>query len=604
MQVPDPLRSAALARPDHPAVAVFEGATRTWGALDLAVGRRASALLDQGVGPGALVALCGPSSMAWVVELFALWRVGAAVAPLSSRGTVPELRRGLRSAAPTFVTAPEPTRLSREQRGTLATTGAARLLVPGLGAEPAPERPWPLDEVRLVILTSGTTRAPQPVRITGGQLVFSAFGSAIRLGHHLHDRWLACLPLAHIGGLMILVRCAWYATTVELHPSFAPDVVAARLSGGAVTQISLSPAMLAAVLDAGDFVRAPARVRSILIGGAAASEALLDRARAIGLPVARTWGMSEAASQISTGFAGALDPAEGSGPPLAFARVETTAEGALAVTGPVVGGRLVTRDLGQVDARGRVHVQGRLDDVIVSGGVNLSPAEIERALSTHPAVLEAAVVGVPSGRWGHRPVALLVADGPPPSDAALQAWCRARLTAYKVPDAFHWFDALPRGPLGKRSRSRLRGLLGDQPQPVAGRLERGGPLGGAEVGEADEDVLERERSAQVLGVVGPTDAVGERHRSLGPALHGELDDERVGAADGPAVVGLHVHEGHAPRTAVEGRGPVEGRVDERLEGLVGVVEIPPKEHNPAAIHFVEPRRDLVIERHDSPRKDC
>jgi len=103
-----------------------------------------------------------------------------------------------------------------------------------------------------------------------------------------------------------------------------------------------------------------------------------------------------------------------------------------------------------------VHVHGRVDDVVVSGGVNLAPAEIEAELRAHPGVRDAAVVGVPHARWGSRPVAVLVPRGAQPSLDDLDGWCRERLGAYKTPDAFVWRQTLPRDALGKLRRRELR----------------------------------------------------------------------------------------------------------------------------------------------------
>ncbi|MCB9523243.1 MAG: AMP-binding protein [Myxococcales bacterium] len=599
VSLPLPHLAAARARPDHPAL-VGPGGTLTWGAFAARVARRAAALIEQGVGPGTVVGLIGPATPAWLVECFAVGHAGAAVAPLDVRAPAAELKGRLRAAAPTFVSAPEAAHLSPPQREALATAGAARLLVPGLGAEAAPERFWPLDEVRWVILTSGTTRRPRPVRLTTAQLVFSAFGSATRLGLDPADRWLACLPLHHVGGLSIPWRCAWAATTVELHPGFDPPTVAARLDSGQVALASLTPSMLQAVLDARPEGPLPAAVRAILIGGAAAPEALVDRCRRLGLPVALTWGMTEAGSQISTRHPGDLDPASGAGAPLPFAVVQADAQGALTVHGPLVGGTLTTQDHGYVDERGRVHVGGRRDDVIVSGGVNLSPAEIEQALLAHPAVADAGVVGVPDAQWGARPVAALVAAGAArPSLEALQAWCRARLAPYKAPDRVVWLDALPRDGLGKLSRARLGGLIGrNDAQGLHGLDEGGRPGHRLELGEAHVGVLQPHHGAHVGGVALADHRVAEGDRALGPALDDRADHQRVAPAGGAGEVALHVHQRQPEAHPLEGalaRG--QGPVQQGLEGLVGVLEVAPEEDHPRGIHLVEAGGDPVLEGH-------
>ncbi|PKN53972.1 MAG: o-succinylbenzoate synthase [Deltaproteobacteria bacterium HGW-Deltaproteobacteria-14] len=439
--LPEPVRSAARARPDHPAV-VFSGEDISWATLDARAARFAGALAARGVVSGDVVAISELASPDGVAALWATARLGAALFPLGERAAPAERAAALEAVAPRLVTS----------ASELAATA------PG---PPPPERDLPLDEVRLVLLTGGTGGAPRVVSLTTGQLAFGALGSALRLGHDLGDRWLLALPLDHVGGLAVLFRTALAATTVVLHPRFDPGAVARALDDGDATLVSLVPEMLSRVLDARPGRPFPSTLRAILVGGAATPERLVARCRALGAPVALTWGMTEAASQIATRFPGDLAAGAGA-PPLATARVEAAAEGRLTVHGPLVaGGRLATSDRGLVDELGRVRVHGRVDDVFVSGGENVDPAEVEAALEAHPAVALALVAGVPDPRWGARPVAALVArDGAArPTDDAVRAWLGERLSDFKRPDRFLWLDDLPRTALGKPSRAALREIL-------------------------------------------------------------------------------------------------------------------------------------------------
>ena len=426
--VPHPLLATADARPAH---VVLHTPRQRWTAAELRdrVARRAGSLP---VGPGDVVALAGPRDAQWVVDAHAVgWR-GATLRPLD-----PHLPTDTRDAL---------------LEGVQLRLGDLPGAHPRRDADGVDAASWPLAQDRLHIVTSGTTGHPRVVPLSTGQLLFSAMGSALRLGHLPGDRWIDPLPLHHVGGLAILFRCAWYGTTVELHPGFDPAAINHALDAGA-THVSLVPAMLERLLDdRGDRPFGP-HVRCLLVGGAPTSAAQRARAAALGAPVALTWGMTEAASQVATGFPG--DLGSPGVPALPFAQV-TAADGVLEIHGPTARGTLRTADRGRVE-EGRVHVTGRVDDVILSGGENLDPAEIEATLRQHPAVADAAVAGRPDPRWGSRPHAWLVASGSDrPTDDALGAWVRAHLEPYKAPDRFTWVERLPRNAMGKLLRRALR----------------------------------------------------------------------------------------------------------------------------------------------------
>jgi len=351
-------------------------------------------------------------------------------------------------------------------------------------------------------------------------------------------------------------------------------------------------------------------VRCLLIGGAAMPSALRRRSAAMSAPVSVTWGMTEAASQVCTRAPGELD-GEGVGPPLAFARVDVH-DGRLRVHGPQVGGLLVTGDAGTVDDE--VVVLGRADDVIVSGGVNLSPAEIEDVLALHPGVAEALVVARPDPAWGQRPVAILVAEDPnaQPSIQALDAHCGDHLAAYKRPDAYAWWPTVPRDALGKRRRGLVREALAGTPAPLlievrGGQephshqpgVEDGRPLGRPEVGEAHEGVLEADHRPQVLGVPLTAEAVDEGDGAAGDGLHFHGDVQSVSLPNGPTKARLRVDQGQGEAQLTEDAvGAAEGRVQHLLEADVSVLEDVTKEDDAGAIHLVESSRDRIPKRHE------
>ncbi|HEX8742902.1 MAG TPA: AMP-binding protein [Thermoleophilaceae bacterium] len=319
-------------------------------------------------------------------------------------------------------------------------------LDPRLDAPPAPIDAPP--GTRTVIFTSGTTGRPKPVYLTAANHEASAIASAWHLGVAPGDRWLCCLPLWHVGGLAIPIRSAIYGTTAVLHDGFDAARVREEIESGGVTLVSLVGTMLRRLVDAG--LREWPALRAALVGGGPVPRDLADWAAEHGFPMLETYGMTETCSQVVTG-----------GRPLLGVELSIAAGGEIVVRGPMVApgalaadGWLHTGDRGRLGPDGALVVEGRLDDVIVTGGENVAAAEVEDALVAHPAVADAAVAGRPDPEWGQAVTAyvVLAADA---SDGELLAHCRERLAPFKVPKAIHRRDELPRNAAGKLLRRAL-----------------------------------------------------------------------------------------------------------------------------------------------------
>jgi o-succinylbenzoate---CoA ligase len=320
----------------------------------------------------------------------------------------------------------------------------------------------PADSVRvpegtvLVVYTSGSTGKPKPVFLSQTQIEASVLGSAQRLGVEPSDAWLCALPLSHVGGLSILLRALAAGTSVVLAPgSFQAQALVEALQAGKVSQVSLVPTQLKRMMPF--FEQAPPSpfLRFVLLGGAAADQALLADCERLGLPVARTWGMTECASQVATAkpgvFAGPL-------PPLPGVRVlRDTESGCLRVLGAIApGGSFLTRDTGQVCEQGVV-IEDRVDNIVISGGENLSLDRIRLAVVLHPEIADAAVLSRPDSQWGERPVAFCVAMNrvPPTLESIREFLASAGLREREFPDEIQWVDCLPRTELGKLIKSDL-----------------------------------------------------------------------------------------------------------------------------------------------------
>jgi o-succinylbenzoate---CoA ligase len=427
----DWLTSAARARPDHPAV-VARGESVTYRELDERATRVALELAASGVQPGDRVRVSHPPGIAFAVLLHAVPRAGAVLEPV----------------APAEPWEPE-------------FGGAA-------AKEPAPAAGSPAPRLRTthdpeathsVIHTSGTTGEPKPVELTFGNHAASAAASADALGVDPGDRWLCPLPLHHVGGLGVLVRCAVNHTTAVLHERFDAGRVKRTFEAGGVTLASLVPTMLVRLREAG-LRRAP-NLRAIALGGGPIPAGLLDWAEETGIPVTPVYGMTETCSQVVAGSPGR---------PLKGVELEIGPAGEILVRGPMVAanelspdGWLHTGDLGRLDGDGRLHVEGRLKELIVTGGENVAPLEVEQALLTHPAVADAAVTGRRDPEWGEAIVAFVVLREPADPEE-LRTWCRGRLAPHKVPKRVELVEALPRSPGGKLLRARLA------PSTRSGRL--------------------------------------------------------------------------------------------------------------------------------------
>jgi O-succinylbenzoic acid--CoA ligase len=452
----------ARARRTPGALAVaFEGRSVTWRELARAAHARAAGLRAAGLVPGDLVATRLPSGLAAVELLHAAQIAGLAWLPIHARLTEDEVRRQLRHAGPAAF-----------------FDGEGALPEP---ADPAGLEPAAVDPSRdlLVLFTSGTTGRLRAARLTAANLAASARASARVLGAAIGDRWLACLPLYHVGGLSILVRSVLWGAAVELHPRFDAERVAEALEARA-THASLVPTMLRRVLERE--ATGSAGSKGILLGGAAAPPALVARAWERGLPVLPTYGLTEAASQVATAEAGRPPVAGSVGRPLPGTRVRIVArggepvevgdEGEIQVRGPTVfagylrdpeatraamdGPWLRTGDVGALDRHGRLRVLDRRSDLIVSGGENVAPAEVEAVLLDHPEVEEAGVAGRPDDDLGQVAVAFVVPrPGRTPSPEALRRFCRERLAGYKTPRTVTVCRELPRNALGKLLRDRL-----------------------------------------------------------------------------------------------------------------------------------------------------
>lgn len=427
--------------PDRTAL-IADGAEMTYGELEAEATWVARRLAAHGVRRGSVAALTMQPRREQVVLIHALMKVGAQLLPLSPRLTPAE-----RAA---IVAAEEPI-VDLDDPGELTQTEAD---MPLLGEHD-------MDAVCARVPTSGSSGVPTPVGLTYGNFLWSAVGSGFNIGVDPADRWLCCLPLSHIAGLSIVMRSVIYGTTAVLHEGFDVDRVAASLERDGITVLSLVTTMLTRLLEAGADLSGP---RAILVGGGPVPKEPLEEALGRGATVVQTYGLTETCSQVTT-----LSPADArrklgsAGRPLMTTHLRIQ-DGEILVQGPTVApdrldadGWLHTGDLGHIDDEGFLYVEDRIDDLIVSGGENVVPSEVEEVLLRHPEVVEAAVVGREDPEWQQAVTAVVVlGDGASAGPEDLRRHCAEALAGYKVPKRIELAAALPRTPSGKLMRRALR----------------------------------------------------------------------------------------------------------------------------------------------------
>jgi len=479
-----PLSWRAAVSPTAPAIETAEVA---WTYAELAdLARRGAAYLMARVPAGdAPIALLVEGDEDFAAWFHAVALAGRCVLPLNLRLTAGEIARQLADARVEWLLGeegdPRVRALAGQVRGlhcepapALASLPATAAALPGEHAEPG--------SVLAVMFTSGTSGRARGACLTRGNFAASAAASLDRFGSPVRSRWLACMPLFHVGGLSILWRSVEFGGPVRLTPGFDAREVSALLDTGTIEGVSLVPTMLSRLLEARAGRAAPPDLRVLLLGGAAASPQLIARARAHGYPVCPTYGLTEATSQVAS----AAPPLRGSSttrPMLPVAGTEVRIvvggrpaapgeAGEILVRGPTVmqgylhrpedtaralrDGWLHTGDVGVIEADGGLRVLDRRDDLVVSGGENVYPAEVEAVLLEHPSVAEAGVAGVPDPDLGARVAAWIVAaPGAVPDEQALRRHCRECLAGYKQPREFRFVAALPRNSLGKLERRKL-----------------------------------------------------------------------------------------------------------------------------------------------------
>jgi len=480
------------ARADGSAIAIDDRGVRiSYAELDRRSAAQAGQLLAAGLTPGARIATLTGNSAEHVVLFFACARAGLVLVPLSWRLTVPELAQQLADAQPALLCVEDefevPARAAlAELPFRLPTSPLTLAGLPSLG-DPVPLPAVADDDPLLMIYTSGTAQRPRGAMLSHANCFWTSLSLSRTLELGRHDVVLSVLPQFHVGGWTIQALLAWWTgATVVLERTFDAGRVLRLIAEKQVSTMMGVPANYLLLAQHPDFAAADlSSLRYAVVGGAPMPEPLLRTWLGRGVQLAQGYGLTEASPNVlclrpedardRIGEAGTpyphVDVAVAD--PVTGQLLDGPAVGELLVAGPNVflgywrdaeatalalrGGWLHTGDLVRRDADGYYRVLDRLDDVFISGGENVSPAEVESALFEHRAVADVAVVGEPDARWGEVGAAYVVMRPDSHTDAEeLLAHCRHRLAAYKVPARIEFVTELPRSSVGKILRRNLR----------------------------------------------------------------------------------------------------------------------------------------------------
>ena len=496
------LVAGSLARTPDKAAVVAGDRVLTFAEVDARIDRLGAALQARGVRPGDRVALLAANEPEYLEVQGACLRHGFALVPLNVRLAVPELEFILRDCAPTLLIAGR----GREEAVAALASDARPEQVLGLGepaglpsydhalaSAPAPTEP-PLDPglIATILYTSGTTGRPKGAMIDRTGFSARVLINSVELRVRADDVHLAVLPMFHIAAFLTYAYVANGATLVMLD-EFTPEATLAEIERAGVTSTCLVPTIIAMLTNHPDRPdRDLSRLRLVIYGGSSIDpEPLRAAIGAFGCEFHQQYGMTESGGQsilrpedhdpadvqrlrsAGTDAVGVqvriVDEQDRPLPPGEPGEIVCRAASLMvgywnrpdATEEALRSGWFHTGDIGLRDERGYLHVTDRRNDMIISGGENVYPREVETVLVEHPGIVEVAVVGVPDPLWGHVVTAVVVGGDVP--DDVLVAWARERLATYKVPRRWVRVDDLPRNVTGKVLKHELRAQLAQPP---------------------------------------------------------------------------------------------------------------------------------------------
>ncbi len=484
--MPNFLTKRAFLTPERTAI-YFQNQTITFKELYNRSYKAAGQLQTHGVQQDQFVGVLLKNHLDTVVILFALQLLGVKAVILNNRLTASELVWQLSDSKVEYLILEDSfTEIGLDIKKRILTlnTITKEQLFQLESQPPVIQQEINLSDICTIMYTSGTTGNPKGVMQTFGNHWWSSVGSALNLGTVESDCWLCTVPLFHISGFSILMRSVIYGMPLVLHEKFDVERTIKDIKEKEVTIMSVVGTTLTRIIEKLENRRLPNTFRCMLLGGGPAPLPLLQACVKKEIPVFQSYGMTETSSQIVTlSQEDSLIKLGSAGKPLFPSQLKIVLEsganaaageaGEIVVKGPNVtpgylyrpevteekirNGWFYTGDIGYLDEEGFLYVMDRRSDLIISGGENIYPAEIESVLLAHPDVFEAGVTGIDDEKWGQVPIAFVVVrDGVDVSRKDLQQFCLNRLAKFKVPKAFYFTENLPRNAAKKLLRRKLR----------------------------------------------------------------------------------------------------------------------------------------------------
>ncbi|MEH7379657.1 o-succinylbenzoate--CoA ligase [Bacillus sp. JJ1533] len=486
IEIPNWLKQRASLTPNRIAIKT-EYDEISFSDLHKNVVKKANQFTFAGIQQGDIVSVLMKNSVEMVEIIHALKYIGAVTVLLNTKLTSTELEFQVSDSETKMIITED------ELIEKITDLDIEKVLVKELQQYPEKEckiqESYSLDQTDTIMYTSGTTGRPKGVIHTYGNHWWSAVGSCLNLGLHQDDCWLLTVPMFHISGLSILYRSVIYGIPAVIHESFNPIKANEAIMNQGVTIMSVVSVMLTRMLEALGDEKYPERFRCMLLGGGPAPKPLLEDCIEHNIPVFQTYGMTETASQVVTlAPEYSISKLGSAGKPLFPVQIKIEKEGAQAnpyevgeiiVKAPnvtkgylnrldatkksIVNGWLYTGDIGYLDEEGFLFVMDRRSDLIISGGENIYPAEVEAVLLAHPSIIEAGVTSMDDEKWGQVPVAFVrVEEGSHVSETEVIDFCYEKLARFKVPKSIYFVNRLPRNASNKLLRRKLIDLIKDE----------------------------------------------------------------------------------------------------------------------------------------------